>query len=234
MVSWETFDAAQRAEAAFWSDRSWQNMPKERRVSEWRRHLADLGLSTCAFVNDRLLDVGCGPTGLAYFVDAKRRVGLDPLAHHYEQWNGHWGEQIELVAGQGEAMPFDDASFDTVVCVNCVDHTRDPSRVVDEIARVLRVEGSLIFHVDFDSPLRRLHKRVRPHVGRMHPHTLSYDWVKSRLAGSFEVLREHRDREVFRPTWQQLSYEAFWDGVMYKATRSRSWMNHIWLLARRR
>lgn len=232
-VSPSQWQAASDLERSDWSSLSWQRMAADRRVSEWERHLRSLDLSLSWFAEQHVLDVGCGPTGAVYFVNAARRVGLDPLADLYEEWNGHWGSPIELISAHAETMPLDDRSFDTVFCVNCLDHTRNPAVVISEIARVLKPGGTLVLHVDLDSPLRRLHKRVRPHAGIMHPHSLTYDWLRAHLVRSFAIRATARDPEAFRPTLRQMRYEAFWDGLLYRLTKADTWVNHVWLRADR-
>jgi ubiquinone/menaquinone biosynthesis C-methylase UbiE len=223
-------------EQADWDASAWLAMPAARRRSEWCRHLEELGLSLDGFRGQRVLEVGCGPTGIVYFIDAERRVGLDPLGDFYARWNGHFGPPIELVSAKAEAMPFDSASFDTVFCTNCLDHTEDAPAVLAEIARVLRPSGLLVVHVDLDSPLRKLHKLVKPRTaGALHPLSLSYGWLRSQLEQNFDVLQEHRDPEVFRLTRSQIRYEAYWDGLMYRLTRGAPmWINHAWMKAARR
>jgi ubiquinone/menaquinone biosynthesis C-methylase UbiE len=208
-------------------------MSPELRRSEWQRHLWSLDLSLESFRDERILDVGCGPTGIGYFITAAKRVGVDPLAETYERWNGYFGEPIELVASQAEQLPFGTATFDTVFCINCIDHSQDPAAILTEIARVLRPGGLLVFHVDLDSPLRRLHKRLRPRVRRMHPHSLKWKWLSAELAHRFTVLKQYRDEQVFAGNLRQMKYEAFWDGLLYRVTSSPTWMNHVWLTARR-
>ena len=237
-VSRDRWQAGIDLEREDWATLAWQSGDhKDHHVapaaSTWARRLALVDLSLASFEGQRCLDVGCGPTGLVYFIRAARRVGLDPLADQYEQWNGHWGEPIELVHGEGESMPFNDHSFDAVFCVNCLDHTRDPAQVFSEIGRVLRPGGLLVFQVDLDSPLRKLHKRVRPQIRIMHPHSLSYGWLSRQLTRYFVTEVENRDPAVFVPTRRQMRYEAFWDGLLYRATGSRRWMNHVWVRARR-
>lgn len=46
-----------------------------------------------------------------------------------------------------EGLPYPDASFDAVVAIEVMEHTRTPYRVLGEIARVLRPGGMLIFSV---------------------------------------------------------------------------------------
>ena len=230
----EEWADAQPLERSFWESEDWRSSPASRRRLEWGRHLASLNLTLDEFADQAVLDVGCGPSGIACYVEARRRVGLDPLAEVYEQWNGDLGDQIELVAAQAEIMPFPDDSFDTVFCINSLDHVQNANTVLTEIARVLQPGGRLVLHVDLDSPLRWLHKRVRPHVGQTHPLALSYAWLRQSLASQFTVLAERRDPETFKPTWENMRYEAFWDGLLYRLTRgSPTWMHHVWLTARR-
>jgi hypothetical protein len=83
--------SAQEQERQFWEDLDWQKMSGAARHAEWSRHLAELGLPIDRFANQDVLDVGCGPTGIGYFLDTRRGVGLDPLADLYEQWHGFFG-----------------------------------------------------------------------------------------------------------------------------------------------
>jgi ubiquinone/menaquinone biosynthesis C-methylase UbiE len=67
-------------------------------------------------------------------------------------------DRIELVAAPAERLPFEDASFDTVVtgCVLCT--VEDPDAALGEIARVLRASGRYLFleHVRDHDPNSRL------------------------------------------------------------------------------
>jgi len=81
-----------------------------------------------------LLDVGCG--GQPYrdlFMNVTRYIGLDLPP------NG----QAELY-GDGMKMPFRDAVFDTVLCNEVLEHVPEPSRLLEEAARVLRAGGVLL------------------------------------------------------------------------------------------
>ncbi len=224
--------SAHSAEQRSWQlNVDWKEVPRETRAYEWGRHLKDVGLTLDDFKEQSVLDVGCGPTSILYFIDAERRVGIDPLADLYEQWNGHYGRPIELIESMAEAMPFNDAEFDTVFCINCIDHTKAPAAILAEIARVIKPGGRFVFHVDLDSPLRKLHKKVKKECGLAHPHSLRYGWVRERIEEHFTIVTEMQDPEVFRPSWATMRYEAYWDGVIYRLTKSERWRNHVWLLA---
>ncbi len=51
----------------------------------------------------------------------------------------------KLVQAGAEALPFEDASFDTVVCTYVLCTVPDPARALDEVARVLKPDGRMLF-----------------------------------------------------------------------------------------
>jgi len=62
------------------------------------------------------------------------------------------GRDVELREGDAEALPFADASFDTVVCVLSLCTIPDPAKALAEMARVLRPGGRLLLldHIGSD------------------------------------------------------------------------------------
>lgn len=52
--------------------------------------------------------------------------------------------QVTFTHGDMHALPFDDASFDAVLLMNCLTYAHDPPRVLAEAARVLRRGGALV------------------------------------------------------------------------------------------
>lgn len=81
-----------------------------------------------------LLDVGCGERPYRdLFPQVERHVGLDlPPNRLADVW------------GDGMALPFRDARFDTVLCNEVLEHVPEPSRLMAEVARVLKPEGILL------------------------------------------------------------------------------------------
>jgi ubiquinone/menaquinone biosynthesis C-methylase UbiE len=104
-------------------------------------------------VPQRLLDVGCGTGQFLREVKANyprlHVTGLD-LSSHYlsvaRRQLAPWS-RTRLVEGMVEAMPFNEAEFDVVTCIYLF-HELPPQirrKTVDEIRRVLRPDGTLVF-----------------------------------------------------------------------------------------
>ena len=101
------------------------------------------------FYKDKvILDVGCGPRGsLEWAVNAKRRVGIDPLADKYKKLINK-NTNMEYVSAPAEQMPFESNSFDIVSCFNALDHAENLESVLEEIRRVLKKEGYFLLLTD--------------------------------------------------------------------------------------
>lgn len=96
----------------------------------------------------KLLDVGgrrVAPHDLSYrsVVRAEQYVGVDMQP----------GVCVDTVA-RAEALPFSDGVFDAVLCGQVLEHVRNPFKIVEEIARVLRRGGKALL--------------VAPQVWRVH------------------------------------------------------------------
>jgi ubiquinone/menaquinone biosynthesis C-methylase UbiE len=92
----------------------------------------------------RVIDVAAGPGHLsraaaergAHVVGADLSPAMVLLAREL-----HSG--IEFVETPAEALPFDDASFDAVLCAFGLGHFPEPERVLAEFARVLKPGGTM-------------------------------------------------------------------------------------------
>jgi ubiquinone/menaquinone biosynthesis C-methylase UbiE len=75
------------------------------------------------------------------------------------------GWAADLREGRGEAIPFDDASFDCAVCTFTLCSVDDPGAVIGELRRILRPGGRLLFLEHGrapDAPVRRWQERIEP------------------------------------------------------------------------
>ena len=130
----------------------------------WRfrlRCLIDLQLLTIAkplrnaisTFSGPILDVGAGEAPWRGWLPTDARYcGLD-----IEQ-AGQFGmssEVPDVLSYPGREMPFDDASFNAVLCIEVLEHASDPLFLLEEIARVLQNDGRLVLTVPWSA--RRHH-----------------------------------------------------------------------------
>ena len=98
------------------------------------------------FGGKRLLEVGCGMgTDLLQFARGGALcTGIDLTPRSVEISSLHLGlydQRADFVLGDGERLPFADASFDVVYSNGVLHHTPDTASAVRELHRVLRPGG---------------------------------------------------------------------------------------------
>jgi SAM-dependent methyltransferase len=115
-----------------------------------KRGMATLRRGLLAGARGKVLEVGAG-TGLNlphYPAGLEELVLAEPAARmsaKIDLGRAAAGVEPRLVTAPAEALPFEDASFDTVVSTLVLCTVTDPRRAVAEIARVLRPGGRLLF-----------------------------------------------------------------------------------------
>ena len=98
--------------------------------------------------NASVIEVGSGAHGLIFFFGNETCIGVDPLAVDYRRLFPAWQKRVQTVAAFGEQLPFEDESFDIVLCDNVVDHAENPAGIVRELVRILKRGGLLYFTVN--------------------------------------------------------------------------------------
>lgn len=95
----------------------------------------------------RLLDVGCGRKPYqALFAHVKEYLGLE-----LDTPKNRADASADLFY-DGQTIPLNDASVDTVLCNQVLEHVQNPTRFLGEINRVLSPGGALILTVPFFWP----------------------------------------------------------------------------------
>jgi len=142
----------------------------------WQRHVAAYKLSE-PFLNDGLvLDLGCGVGHSYHLLEPRETIGVDIDAGALE------GQDRETVVADMRDLPFDDASFGSVLSVQSVEHVPNPERVLEEVARVLEPGGVAVFVTPNRLTLGRPDEIIDPY------HYVEFDHaeLKRLCEGSFE------------------------------------------------
>jgi SAM-dependent methyltransferase len=161
----------------------------------------------------RTLEIGAG-TGLDlphYGPEVTELVLTEPdphMAKRLREAVAGRDPEPEVIEAPAESLPFEDASFDTVVSGLVLCTVSDPGRSIEEAARVLRPGGRLLFfeHVrDEDgSRLARWQDRLeRPwgfFAGGCHPNRRTVDAIEaSPLRVESLEMREFPKSPLVRP-----------------------------------
>lgn len=95
-----------------------------------------------------LLDAGCGPAPMISLLAEKypdgHYTGLDLTPAMIEQAKKKNIPNAVFVVGDCENFPFDENSFDAIICSNCFHHYPNQQAFFDSVKRCLRPGGRLI------------------------------------------------------------------------------------------
>jgi ubiquinone/menaquinone biosynthesis C-methylase UbiE len=93
----------------------------------------------------KVLDIGAADGTMLYILkqkfDLSSAVGIEP---NEGLISAKVSNDIELVHGCGENLPFKDSSFDIVIISATIEHVKDPQLVIKETYRVLSKNGLVI------------------------------------------------------------------------------------------
>ena len=95
-----------------------------------------------------LLDVGCGTGPMIELLSRKypdkHYTGLDLTPKMIEVANAKNLPNTQFIVGDSENLPFEDESFDVVICANSFHHYPNPRKFFDGVFRVLKPNGRLV------------------------------------------------------------------------------------------
>jgi len=154
------------------------------------RSLCDLAfqMQNIPYEKSRILDVGCGSgVGVDWFkhhpiyaLDISK-VNLDQVRDHHKR-----------IQADAQILPFKSSSFDVVICTDVFEHVPDSHALADELMRVVRPGGYVMFSCPFEQDLA---------VYAMAEYKKKYKYVHLRSV-SWQDLIDHFDRVHFiATTW---------------------------------
>ena len=138
-----------------------------------RRRIMHAELDRVPPAHDRcLLDAGCGSSRTPNERATSGRasgVGLSPTAVAATWRHGHDDVQLTAV----EEIPFPDATFDVVTCLDVIEHTRDDQLTLAELLRVTCPGGLLLMTVSAYQAVSAAHGTANLHYRRYDRSSLS-------------------------------------------------------------
>jgi ubiquinone/menaquinone biosynthesis C-methylase UbiE len=136
-----------------------------------QEEIAALRQQVVPLAEGRVFELGCGGGLNQRHYDRSRVTsfaGIDPNHALLDGARARAAEQgwdADIRAGVGEAIPFEDEAFDTVVCTYTLCSVGDHARVMAEMRRVLKPGGRLLFLEHGKAPdagLATWQRRIEP------------------------------------------------------------------------
>jgi len=147
----------------------------------------------------RVLEIGSGPIGIINFLEYAHRYSIDPLEPFYKA-SATLSELrkpgTNYLGGTGENLPFPESFFSLVIIDNVIDHTYSPTKVLQEMNRVLENNGLLYLAVNIRTAWGAMMHKVLAslHIDKGHPHTFTNRVIRDLLsANQFKISKEEID-----------------------------------------
>lgn len=96
---------------------------------------------------DKILDVGCGLKPYRKVFKTKEYIGIDI------DFGGHPNDQKNVDHFyDGETIPYEQQTFDNILCTQVLEHTIKPETTIKEMSRVIKTNGLLFISMPFIYP----------------------------------------------------------------------------------
>jgi SAM-dependent methyltransferase len=189
-ISAERWERAQAAELDYWRGMNLSELLRILAEKPEFLALIDDARLAALFRGKEVLEIGCGPLGIAiasFYRDKsaiRRLVKLEPLprvalmdtslaqndwAAKLVEWADELAREGDYLQRPGEALGFA-SEFDTVVTYNVLDHVRDPLAILRNAHKALKPGGAVLVGVDCLSVAGRL--RFEQFTRRRQPGSL--------------------------------------------------------------
>lgn len=117
----------------------------------------------------RLLDIG---TAAGAFLGAAKARGWEVEGCEPNRWMAEWGRRhygISIRPGDLFAQTYTPGSFDVITLWDVIEHTPDPTRVIQKVRELLKPDGLLVVNYpDIGSWIARLLGRKWPFLSSVH------------------------------------------------------------------
>lgn len=107
-----------------------------------------------------LLDVGCGTGNILSILCKNEKInllGIDLSEAMLMEARKKLNSNVELKVGDSEHLPWNDETFEGIICTDSFHHYPKPEKVLLEMARVLKINGKIIIGDPWaPNPLRQI------------------------------------------------------------------------------
>jgi ubiquinone/menaquinone biosynthesis C-methylase UbiE len=91
--------------------------------------------------NNKVLEIGCGAGHILERINKGFLTGIDISETQIKRAQKRLGNKVKLIKAPAEHLPFENESFDRVICTEVFEHVLEPETVLNEMNRVLKKDG---------------------------------------------------------------------------------------------
>ena len=157
--------------------RWWQSYLKNKPTTDyavwktkyWQDLLAEIGLATALTEGSKILDAGCGPAGIFMIFKNHAVDALDPLLDDYATKLSHFKREnypnVQFFSQPLESFSDKKAVYDTVFCLNAINHVADLQQAFDVLVDATKSGGTLVVSIDAHnySFLKTIFHKIAPY-----------------------------------------------------------------------
>lgn len=151
--------------------------------------------------NEKIFEVGCGAGHVLQGMAVGQLYGIDLSSRMLSLARERLGDKVELKKCNAESIHYPDNFFDKIICTEVLEHTLNPSSVIQEIFRVSKPGGVVILSIPNEDLINRCKDAfIRtgifkiffsniPEKNEWHLHNFSLPILRSMTHGVLEELQ---------------------------------------------
>lgn len=185
---------AQEKEASCWDANQTKVSSEEYQIlkKEYWRRVLDKVLSETSYDSKKILDFGCGPSGLVlYFTDEIDLTCMDPLMSFYLNEFPYLKDRPFRYINEAIESYTDEDTFDYIFGFNAIDHVKDIRKSLKNLTNLMTEDGFLVLSINVHeySSIQFLLNWTNIIFDRLHPHQYTGAQYKALLMDAgFEVV----------------------------------------------
>jgi SAM-dependent methyltransferase len=164
----EAWNAAQNAEYNYWISRGFFGLQEEQ--AKMLKYFFEAPNS----FKGTVVELGPGPCGYTSIISADKKIAIEPLTNKFRTLFT-LPKDVEYLQGKGEAIPLPNDCADVVFCSNVLAHVQNPTKVLEEVKRILKVGGVMYYSMYFDSE------------STLHPFAFTRNEAKNLIEKTFRI-----------------------------------------------
>lgn len=156
----------------------------------------------------KILEIGSGAGGIITFLkQSKHRFAIDPLEKFYSSqphFVNQRDKEVIYLEEKGEALSFEDDTFDFIIMDNVLDHCESPIQVFSEVNRVLKKGGYIYFKQNTYNIWGKFVRRIMELfvIDKGHPFTFRKSDIK-KIVKENEFYVVKKSNTGYFKTWEK-------------------------------